>query len=799
MNDILFKNNNKKAIRNLTIKNLKANFLRTALIIFTITLSMALMSGITLFVLHSHEENKKSLETRQHVIFYELTDAKIAKLKQNPEVSEVMAMKQGNRSEIDDYRIQPMYLDQKKTQMQTLDLIKGAYPLKKQDIAVDELYLKKLGLSNALGQKITIHFYNGDSDTFNVTGITKKGFSNQLFPLYFSKAYAEKGAQLKDVSYMAAVRIKGAENMSKTKFLQVMQEVGKSIGLERQFINENNAFINSLTMDRQEVVITIVIATFIMFVSALVIYSIFYISVSSRTRQFGQLRTLGLTKRQIKQMIRLEALVLFSIGEPIGLIIGQCFALLLKPNGWSMQHIFVMILLLGINYLFIRLSIAKPAKLAASVSPIEAMNVQSMENITFSKKLHRKLTPVGLARIMAKRHQKKARMTLVSLAISGLIFMIGTSLIASFNQLNFSKQGSYNYSEYNLTFSDNAINSSDLGEAGVQQNSPFTNDLLTKITNVKGVNQIYPVEKFYVQFDYKNTKSDDVATPITDKQLKSLYKRNDKSYRPLKEDEVIILNNPAMKEIFGWTFKMGDHVRLRWYNGTNYRSKQFKIVDEFNNAGLQSEKEFSYLNGLFILPKTQVKTFMPKNYNLVSEVNISTDWYDDPTITERLNQLLSSQSKITMSTLEQKIEEDKSTYKIISTTVIGFSLFIIFFSIVSLINMSVTNIVSRRHEYAMLQSIGLTKRQLKQMLWIEGLHIGVKNILFTAVFGGAVGYGLISYMRKTGAMYLNFHYPFSYLLLYTLFMITISFVIPAITVRIISKKSLMEQLKQVSQ
>ena len=81
---------------------------------------------------------------------------------------------------------------------------------------------------------------------------------------------------------------------------------------------------------------TVLISIAILMVSILVIYSIFYISISERTRQFGQLRTLGMTQKQIKRMIRREGSILSLIGSSIGIAIGAIIAYSLRPQGFNM-------------------------------------------------------------------------------------------------------------------------------------------------------------------------------------------------------------------------------------------------------------------------------------------------------------------------------------------------------------------------------------------------------------------------------------------------------------------------------
>ena len=109
---------------------------------------------------------------------------------------------------------------------------------------------------------------------------------------------------------------------------------------------------------------------FITFVgSGIVIYSIFYISVASNIRNYGQLRTIGTTKRQIKKMVYREGKLLAAIGIPIGLIVGNIIGYFLIPDGWCLLTTLCVTIGVGLFTFIIVLDIPLlPAILTASIS-----------------------------------------------------------------------------------------------------------------------------------------------------------------------------------------------------------------------------------------------------------------------------------------------------------------------------------------------------------------------------------------------------------------------------------------------
>jgi len=72
----------------------------------------------------------------------------------------------------------------------------------------------------------------------------------------------------------------------------------------------------------------------------------------------------------------------------------------------------------------------------------------------------------------------------------------------------------------------------------------------------------------------------------------------------------------------------------------------------------------------------------------------------------------------------------------------GFCLFIAIFGILNMLNMLINSAIIRKREFALLQAVGMTQKQLKQMLYQEGLNISIKAVLLSAILGIAGGKAL---------------------------------------------------------
>ena len=158
--------------------------------------------------------------------------------------------------------------------------------------------------------------------------------------------------------------------------------IGSDAGVERQFVNPSRAFLDSLSVDSQQVLLYGLVGAVILLAAVLVIYGVFYLSVIGRVHQFGQLRTIGMTKKQMRKLVSREGRMLFLRAAPLGIVIGGVVGYFLLPAGFSILN--TLLLAVGVFvvvYVITLLSVHKPAKLAAAVSPMEALRYQPQDGM----------------------------------------------------------------------------------------------------------------------------------------------------------------------------------------------------------------------------------------------------------------------------------------------------------------------------------------------------------------------------------------------------------------------------------
>jgi len=266
---------------------------------------------------------------------------------------------------------------------------------------------------------------------------------------------------------------------------------------------------------------------------------------------------------------------------------------------------------------------------------------------------------------------------------------------------------------------------------------------------------------------------------------------------------VLLTDNDTAEEIFGWRFQTGDRVLLCWFDGTDYRENYFKIagciddiLDLYNDRD-DSGKRLGMGGGWFLIPQELIKNMISDSYSLYYKFIISVeDWENDTVVRKFLEHIVDKDSTLSFWTLSEEMEVDKGSYLSLKYMIYGISAFIIGFALINLINTLVSNVMSRKQEFAMLRSIGMKERQLSQMIISEGLILAVRNIIITSVFGTAAGYVLIYAAKNIGLNYLHWHFPTPYLLGYIMFVIAAPVIISEIIIKILDKKTLVERLRE---
>jgi putative ABC transport system permease protein len=264
---------------------------------------------------------KEVVKGMQDCMFYDVNRKQIDNLKVNKNIKCVMTYRKGIERNIENIKINPVYYDYEIKDIQTYKLLEGNTPIKENEIVIDVYALKELGKSAKVGEELEIL-----GEKFIISGLLNNG-KGLSYPVLFSKEYSEKGNIFENSRTDALIKVVDNMKIPSTEYIKnFFFELGKENDISRKNVNYNDRFVNSFSLDPKEISYFLGLSIVILVISGIVIYSIFYLSVSSKVREYAQLRTIGMSKKQMKKMIKIEGLNYCKLGITLGVITGGIIA-----------------------------------------------------------------------------------------------------------------------------------------------------------------------------------------------------------------------------------------------------------------------------------------------------------------------------------------------------------------------------------------------------------------------------------------------------------------------------------------
>lgn len=790
-----------KMIAQMSKQSMKSSRMRNIFVMVTIVLASALLTAILMFAAGQREQNARQLSHAQQVGYFNLSDSQVETLKADERIAYQIQVKTGTPSEMEGFEIIPYYTSEMSDDIRIGELESGALPEKENEIAAQGAMLEKMGITPSVGSQVTLEFYDGNTETFTVTGILKGGETAKQFAVFFSKSYAENGSQLKDFPYEVYAKLYGATTMHPEECKEAMYLIGSDAGIERKYVNPSKTFLDSLSIDTQDIVIYGIVGIVILLACVLVIYGVFYLSVIGKIHQFGQLRTIGMTKKQMKKLVSKEGRRLFLYASPTGILIGAVAGYFIIPSGFSIVNtLIIAVCVFVMTYLITMISVHKPAKIAAAVSPMEALRYTPQDTMkkTANKKMCRSLTPFGLGMMNFSKNRKKAVITMLSLGLGGILFMTAATYMSSFNRENYSRQGNFANAEFEIGYSVSAIEADDHGMSGLQAEKPLDETMVQEIMDIDGVKGVEESKNFGVRFDFPKRDeydNDDTVYSLTEEDARNLdgyIEEGTADYDKLMSgDYVLVQGNKNVMEIYGWQFQVGDVLTFHYYDGSQMAEREMTVLGILNE---QYSFHHPDLIGWFVMPEQAILDFVSYD-TLNSDLLVSTEPEKETAVGEVLEDMVAERAELTMDTLAERKIRDAQSVSTLFGTISGLAAFIMMFSILSMMNTLITNIVTRKQELAMLESIGMAKGQMQRMLLGESLMLVLATVGVTMTIGTLCGYALSKILYQMGAYYMAFQFPAVYALIYALVLIAVPLTIIFVSMKSFSKEALVERLR----
>ena len=812
--------NEKKIMKEMVQGNLKVHRKRNLLLVLAITLTTILFTSVLEIGfggMQSIQETQLKLSGMKADAELRFLDKEQFQKVQNSDLFESVggrvpiALMEGETKrpiEID-------YLDKAGMEAYYLSLEEGKMPEDEKEVLLSEQALEELGIKKEVGSHVPVSFtlrgqeYNFD---MRLSGWYKGGPKVNF--LIVSETFLEHNPEVSENTYdidkeilgtyYASVCVKNTGNIE-----QNLKEYAESLGAQTENADGNNyvnVAVNPMLYSEDGntgVGLSIVFfgALFIL-CGYLLIYNIFDIGVMQDIQEFGIMKTIGMTGKQIKRLMRRQMLLLSLIGIPIGLVVGYGLGALLLPvilKNWEyseeeltiVQSVHPAIFILTVFFVLITvfLSMRRPSKRAAKYSAIETAKYTEVKKKTAEKDIH---SIKNIARSNLQRNRKRTVLVFTSLILS-VVFVNSLWIIS--NSFDEEKYVNVQMRRDYLVASTDTLNpsigyvkpSASLNEEAIQE--------LEKNAMIKNGTKLYKnaidasVYNFDISFDWgvevidvkiPSIEIDGVITNSATTNYGTLTLGKDKKpicnvcgisenflgkieilegekniisiKEKLKSGDYILVgirandNGKPSTDGIEISPKVGDVVTI-YKDGKPLKEvevlSQILVIDSEQISGGSSTGGGTILGPWFYLSEGLFKELYGEG-NLVN-YSFDADENDAPAVNRMLQDISEKFTNVGFETTEQRhseIENYKMLVRILCV-LIGGILGVI--GIVNLVNIIFTNLIVRNREFATFRSIGATKKQLRELIIRESV-----GYVFYAAIGGFILATLISMTAVRG-------------------------------------------------
>lgn len=786
-----FENDTNAIVKRISSKNIYANRKRNIFTILTIALASALLSAIMLYGFGVPQETKNLNKNTAQIVFHAISEQQGQELYNQEKVAWVGEFSNVFTEQINHSTVNFTYANAYMLKSQNMSY-SGDLPTAEDEILVQESFLDSLGYSNELGQIIKIPFSDGTTREFKLTGILKmKTGDIGLYTAIISKELAEQQYE-NSIVMDYYIGLKDAQNMSEEEATSYANTLAQQLEISDDNVIIRSTYFNLKGENRGSDMLFYFLIGFITFVgSGIVIYSIFYISVASNIRNYGQLRTIGTTKRQIKKMVYREGKLLAAIGIPIGLIVGNIIGYFLIPDGWCLLTTLCVTIGVGLfTFIIVMFSIRTPVKKAAMVSPMEALRYSNYQGkIKESSVLHRKISPISLAKMNLSRQKAKSTLTILSLSLGGVLVVLISTMLFSYNGLAEARSSDFPVGEFNIELNANqSWDTADVSLAGLQQKDLLNDDFVNAVESIDGVTETK--RWYYTDAEYRVNSYDNDWIQGFAKEDVSALKDNliagTVDYDELVSQNGIILIKDTAENL-SLSAQLGDVVEVDFLTKSGQT-----MTHNYTIMGIVSDFSHPVFDMCFAMPTELMNEAC--GMNCTGTVSVMTETDKSDTIEAALYQLIDGNSDFVLDTLEETVAYYNTNQHTAFGVMLIVAIVVVCFSLINLVNTTITNFLSRKQEIGMLQAIGLSKKQLIKMLRYEGLLYSLFATLVTLVLGTGLGYICVQAVKSVNP-YFYYSFPWLIILIYLAILLIVQMILISYTTGSLKKHSLVEQIR----
>lgn len=551
------------------------------------------------------------------------------------------------------------------------------------------------------------------------------------------------------------------------------------------------------------IAVAIIVIAIIILTSVYCIKNTFSISLTEKIKMYGMLSSIGATKKQIKKSVIQEGMILSLIGIPVGILVGilLVYILVIAVRGALSGILDIVVfkitllpilisIILGIVTVY--LSCLSAARKAKKITPLEAIKSSNDIKIKSKKikspKIIKKIFGVGgvIAYKNLKRSKKKYRTTVISIAMSVFVFIASSTLI---NYAFEAMGGYYKDYDYNIKFTSTSKDGQELKQ--ILNNENFSNyTLLYKTNSILKITDMSKLSEFgktvFIENDlYKNNEIPVEIYGLNSEDFKEYLEKLGVDYDKNKDKAVLLDYYSLYKE--GKTIKN----RLLTYSPNdsisgNVEDKEFNVSISKITETVPDGLEGTYFYSAVIVLNVDE---YGNNFNFVP--NMLTTNSEEPDDLAKRSQ---KYDNMYVTNIASEVRFYDSVRLVVYIFAYGFIGIITLIGVTNIFNTLTSNIDLRQREFAMLKSIGMTKKEFNKMINLETLFYSLKALIFGIVLGLIASFAI--YKAFAQSLDYGFKIPMQAMLISILFVFVIVFIIMKFAIGKINKQNIIDTIRK---
>lgn len=759
-----------------------------------------------------------------HALYRNVDESTVMKLAAHHDVKTYGLRSDAGYMNLEDATVSMMYMDRTGMELYKVKLKEGQLPQKENDIVVSKGILEALGQNGKIGDTITVPYqilkddgldYTKEKD-FRICGFLADNESSKEQKQYtslVSEAFLKAEIPVEQVKYRFLLQVNGQKGNTTADYTETIQNIARQFGISEDDMNINKEYLAANYVDLATIPVIVGIMLIVVLAGIITIYSVYYVSMNQRVREFGKLKAIGATKRQLRQIVLREGMGVALFAIPIGLLIGtvavkvvllqfvehakdsnvlitEAYKVVAKGEV-QLYYWWIYLLAIAVTLCTVYLSLMKPMRMAAKVSEIEAMRYQGGSKRQKSSRKGYQFLNIGrLTKRNLAENKKKSTITIVSMAVTGIFVMMVATVLSCANPMESAKSSIVGQYEISPIVESGNKEHPEYEWAEVQKNNPLNEGLKQQIEELDGVERVDVFTALKVSggpFEEKiGTEFINGVPEEYAEELKKGITEGNVTYEELKSGDKVILD----RALLHWypDIKVGDKLKLNIHDGDNTFQKEIEVaaIGEYGR-GLTNYN-------CLIMAKEGAEKLTINNSSSYFQVIADKDY--DEALEASLQAIVDGSGRLQMRTWKNKYDTWENAIQMTRGACYAFIIILAAISIMNLINTMINSVHVRKKELGMMQAIGMSDRQLMKMLQLEGIFYTVGTLIISIGVGSLAGYPLFLYAKRTGMFDIStYHYPVTAAIIIILTLFVIQMLLAIFIAKSVRKDSLIERIR----